>query len=52
VLIFEVTELRLIGWQPLQSVVGALAVLILGLALANVPGAWPSRPTAAPGWKS
>jgi hypothetical protein len=35
VLILEVTELRLIGWQPMQGVVGALAVLMLSLVLAN-----------------
>ena len=37
VLIFEVTELRLIGWQRLQGVVGALGVLMLGLVFANGP---------------
>jgi hypothetical protein len=37
VLIFEVTELRLIGWQRLQGVVGVLGVLMLGLVFANGP---------------
>ncbi|MBV8529437.1 MAG: hypothetical protein JOZ75_14095 [Candidatus Dormibacteraeota bacterium] len=43
VVAFEVVEYSLIGWQPLQAVIGALGLAILLLALTSRPSEVASR---------